>query len=287
MSDSKVNPAPHSYREFLAQIKDTGVAKQNRFHISLPRPNKLEGTGIGASLFSSANSTNRMLHLMCKSVVVPGMTIATQPLRLTGEAIEIPYDRTYGAATISFYVDRNFYVRQFFNDWLDTIQSPKTRILSYYDDIVTNIQIFVESVDGQTRYKQILHEALPKSVGELTLDHANNDLMVIDVTFDYRFYETSLLSDGSNGANGIGDTRGGGQQRTPVDISDLFSGRSSFNGSDSDYEKLVSFYKNDIHGFQQAVSSTQGTVNGFSTLDPEYGLNNTSLFGGETRSYRI
>lgn len=171
-----------SYQEFIGNIKKSGVARQNRFEVMISPPAILDATDIQTVL------------LMCKSVSVPGVTISSTPVRTTGETIEAAYDRTFGAASLTFYVDTDMKIRYFFDEWINSIQSPTTRIFSYPKEYKSpQIEINVLRLDDSPSYTITLFDAFPKSIGDLSLSGDDNNIMTLNVTFDYRYYTTSIL----------------------------------------------------------------------------------------------
>lgn len=113
--------ARFSYQEFVSNIGDSGLAFQNRFEINISKPK-----GLNVQL------NDPVIHMLCKSVSVPGINIATSQERLTGEAVEIPYDRNFAPAMMTFYTPNDFENKLFFDRWIDIIQDPKTRAVGYY-----------------------------------------------------------------------------------------------------------------------------------------------------------
>lgn len=166
------------YKNFLARVKETGLAVQNRFHVVFPNPSVMSGWG----------DSNKKISLMCKSVSVPGVGLATSPERITGEVREIVNDRVFGAASFVFWNESDFNTRDYFEAWVDGIQDPKTRILAYYNDIKTDIEVTVLDKMDKPRYKITLYAAHPKSIGALTIDNEQTGIMTFDVSMDYHHY---------------------------------------------------------------------------------------------------
>ena len=171
------------YKNFLARVKETGLAVQNRFHVVFPNP----------TVMSKWGDANKKISLMCKSFSVPGIGLATSPERLTGEVREMINDRVFGAASFVFWNESDFNTRDYFEKWIDGIQNPKTRILAYYNDIKTDIEVTVLDKMDKPRYKITLHAAHPKSIGSLTLDNEQTGIMVFDVSMDYHHYSMVRL----------------------------------------------------------------------------------------------
>jgi hypothetical protein len=186
-----------SYQEFLAEIKTKGLAKNNRFAVSMH----------GTPITRFNNDQLRSALLFCDGTQLPGQSYATVPNRTFGELRETPYDRLYEPVTLSFYVDREMQVKYMFDRWMDQIASPGTRKFNYYDDYTATLAISVfdnyaengagfkindvtrdwESSNNET-YVVVLHEAYPKSVSAVQMDSANKDVMKISVTFQYKYW---------------------------------------------------------------------------------------------------
>ena len=161
--------------EFISNVKNRGLAVQNRFWVMIPPPVIMA-------------KDNREISVFCKSVTIPGVNIATSSERLTGEVSEIPYDRNFGMASMIFWNRADFDTRDYFERWIDGIQNPRTRILSYYNDYKSDIQVTVLDKMDVPKYRVKLHSAHPKSVGALSLDNDTPGVMSFDVQFDYKYY---------------------------------------------------------------------------------------------------
>ena len=168
------------YREFVSNIKTRGLAVQNRFWVMIPAPKIL-------------SRDNKDIAIFCKSVNLPGVNIASTSERLTGEVREIPYDRNFGPASFLFWNRSDFDTREYFERWIDGIQDPTTRILSYYNDIKSDIVVTVLDKMDKPQFKVTLLAAHPKSVGSLVLDNEMPGAMQFDVQFDYHHYKLEKL----------------------------------------------------------------------------------------------
>lgn len=180
-----------NYSEFVTFVKGDGLARQNRFYIDMAVPSL---KGQYSTLWSDMQSLKNMV-MLCKSVNIPGVNVTTAEVRTTGEVTNVPYDRNFGSATFTFYVDRQMIVRMMFDDWIASIQDPDNRTFGWYKDFVSEYaEVFVlpKSETGAV-YAIKLHELMPKSIGNLSLDQSSNDIMTVDVTFDYRNYTTRII----------------------------------------------------------------------------------------------
>ena len=181
-----------SYEQFRSSIKAEGLARQNRFYVEIAPPKTMQGSALGNSL--------RYVLLRCKSVQVPGVSLASTPERIVGEQIEKPYDRHFGSATMMFYMDQKFIGREFFERWVDSIQNSKTRTIGWYDDFVSGeINVKVLDMNEALKMTMVLHDAHPKTIGTLQLDNSDPGVMTFDVTFDYRYYTTKYSTKDGGG----------------------------------------------------------------------------------------
>lgn len=172
-----------SYDQFKSQIAKEGLARQNRFEVLISPPN-----------FYPAE--NEKISLYCQSVSIPGVNVASDAVRLMGEVVEIPYDRTFSGANMSFYVDSRMDVRKYFDDWINEIQNTVRRTFSYPDDFKSReIKVTVLKLDDTPVYSITMYDAFPKSLGQLSLSNDSTGVMTFDVSFDYRYYTTEQLAD--------------------------------------------------------------------------------------------
>lgn len=244
-----------SYSEFKEFVKKDGMALQNRFYINIAMPVL---SGESSIDFNSSGPKSKNLHLLCKSVSIPGVNIVSAPIRDFGETFEAPYDRTFGEATLSFYVDRQMYVRKFFDDWINTIQNPDTREIGYYKSYISKeVSVYVIDKMNRVTYSLTMYDAHPKSISNgLSLDQGVNDVMTIDVSLAFHYYKTKLLSQNSSDGQ----------------ITNIYS---------EDNTGPSELYINDFFGFQNSVEQTPGalTTVGAPVSDP------TVLMGKVYRVY--
>jgi hypothetical protein len=184
------------YDNFLSFVKEDGLAKQNRFEVDIAMPPALVARGYN----------NRNLTLLTKSVSVPGVNIATGEIRVVGEIMPFPYDRTFGGATVTFYVDKRFNVRKIFEDWVDAIQDPNTRLLGWYNDTISDIKVLVMDKQENINFEIQLFEVRPKTLGALSLDQGTGEMMTFDVTFDFKYYRTYYSNQPSNETVSVTDS---------------------------------------------------------------------------------
>ena len=165
---------------FIAEIKRAGLARQNRFTVSI-------GSRTGSS-------NGRIVELFCEQASLPSLSYSTQGVRSYGETREVVYDRNFEAIELTFLVDKNMEVKTYFDKWMDSIINPETRNPTYYDDYVREIVITVQDVKDNDTYRVVLCEAYPKTVGAISLDYNSKDIMKLQVTFEYKYHKNIQTS---------------------------------------------------------------------------------------------
>ena len=172
--------------EFISKVKSTGLAKTNRYRVTIATP----------SLMTGFMNSGRLITLFCESTSLPGQVIATTEQRIMGETREFPYSKFYDNITLSFYIDNNFEVKGFFDNWLNSVSNTQNKITSYYKDyIAPTVLIEVLPMDSEvSTYSITLHEAYPKGISPIQLSADSRDIAKIGVSLNYKYYTTSHVA---------------------------------------------------------------------------------------------
>lgn len=198
--------------DFISLIKTKGLARINRYDVMITFPNP------GADI-------KQIATLFCDSVNLPGSNIATSPMRTYGEIREMPYEKMYDSITFSFYVDSDLQIKKAFEDWQDLIVDPDSRTLGYYEDYITDIDIFVRNVDDSVPYKVTLFECYPKTLNSIQLDTAGREVMKMTVVMQYKYWRSEQIKQ-----SGLTTDQISGPPPSPPQGSNTGSGYSYGNG---------------------------------------------------------
>lgn len=212
-------------REFIGNVKQ-GLARTSHFGVSFNRPKCLDGNTFTGDLIQK-------VHLFCEQTQLPSLNVNTTPIRTWGETREMPYDRTFDPVNFTFYVDKEMRVKLFFDQWISSIQDYKTRHMSFYEDFTVDVNVEVFDVSGTSRYRVSLKEAYPKTISAVEMNYGGKDVMRVQVTFAYRYWETNRLTSVSS-ASGVN------QQSTSVVIPDsAVVPNKTFNASATDWQNTL------------------------------------------------
>ena len=162
-------------KNFISLVKTEGLMRTSRYSIVLSPPKDMRG-----------QRDMRKIQLFCSDVQIPGVTLSTTQIRMFGEVRESPYEKMFDNITLSFYVDNNMKVKQFFDDWMGIIQSPSSRNFGYYKNYITDMILSVEDTKDRKRYEVRLFECYPKNVGGISMAHESKEVMKLQVSMNYK-----------------------------------------------------------------------------------------------------
>ena len=190
--------------------KKGGLAKANRFNVMFTPPSgglfnfNLQGI-ISSAISGTYNPKNlindpRDIALLCDSVVIPGKQISTIEQQTLREVVKIPYGYITDDVALSFLLTNDYYIKNMFDTWINTIVDKDKYCIAYKKDIVTDV--IIQQLDEQNTpiYGVKLEGAFPVSMSEISLSNENeNTISRLNVSFAYDRYvpEGALSSTGS------------------------------------------------------------------------------------------
>jgi hypothetical protein len=111
--------------------------------------------------------------------------------------------RNYDQWTVSFTVDKDAKIRAAFANWMDLILDPLTNRHAYPDEYMVPVQtVTLIGLDLTDLMAYNLYYAWPSSVGEVSLDYANSDFAMFDVTYSYVYFKTLAANTPSQALRG-------------------------------------------------------------------------------------
>ena len=157
-----------------------GYAVPNRFEviITAPTPNYAE---------------QKRISMRCESINLPGRNLATmEDTNIYGPTREIVNGVTYAEdITMTFQAGSGLEERVFFEEWQALAFDERSWNVSYYNDYISTVDVYVLDRQDNRRFGLKLHEAFPKTIAGTDLSQsANNELVKISVTFSFRYWTT-------------------------------------------------------------------------------------------------
>lgn len=217
-----------SINNFLSEVKRSGFAKQSRYMvlIDLPRGPSANSNGVvnpfsqdffrvpqrndGAS-FSPQGSY--LASLYCEATSLPSLNIDSKVNKVYGPGREIPYGRSYTPVNLTFYIDRDYIIKKFFDTWMASIFNKDTGHMNYYNEYISQVHILAldtTSTDSpRARYQCTLVEAYPKTMAEVSYTAGGTDVARLQISMQYRHWvESTNASSPQSVQQGIGAMAG-------------------------------------------------------------------------------
>lgn len=181
-----------SLSNFTQEVKSRNLARPNRFEVIFAAP---------ASITDGGLEKARLVSLFCEISNLPGIAVTTKGQRIYGPAYQRPISLEYGGEAISmtFYVDKDFTVKSFFDNWIFSIVNPNNFNVSYdensgnagFKKYTTDITINQLDEQNKITYSVKLIEAFPKVINMMDLNMSStNQVHKLNVTFGYRKWTT-------------------------------------------------------------------------------------------------
>ena len=231
--------------DFISNIRSRSLARQNRFTVAI------EG-GIAQD--------KDLVELFCEQAVLPGLNFASQPTRSFGEQREVVYDRNFESIQLTFLVDREMKVKQFFDEWSNQIINPDSRLVGYYINYIRNITIITQDIEDGDTYYCFLKEAYPKTIGVVQLDNNSKDVMKLQVIFNYKFHENSLRPALGNSTSDMFK-----QDTTQRNLTQKMG--NYLNGSFSNGMSIPAIYYDSYQQYQENLNDRLSITNALSEIE--------------------
>lgn len=174
-----MSKAHFSLDRFRTEILTNSLARNNRFEVLINPPVFLRQYGDKVSLLAEQAS-------------LPMLNIAVKSHKIFGPSYQRPFTSEYGGEgmPMTFHVDRNMVVRNFFEDWMHGIINPVTFTTIYQDQYIGSVEIRQLDEQDTITYAVRLLEAFPRNLNLMDLNHSSsNQTHRLNILFAYRYWE--------------------------------------------------------------------------------------------------
>ncbi len=143
---------------------------------------------------SVQNANGRRVRAFCNAISMPDREIVMKEVKHNGPARNIAYDFKSGDITATFFADKFLRERTYFELWQKSAFSTASFNYNYYDDYVTNLNIFQlgQYASRQERdditYGVQLIDCFPKVLGPIEYSAETNTVQTFNVTFGFRYW---------------------------------------------------------------------------------------------------
>jgi len=174
-----------------------GYARPSRYEVEIALP-----SGINQDVMDKANGSlndpvnllqrsiigggfngTRKMSLRCDQISFPGKNLRTTPTTAIdyGPPREMAQGAIFGEVTLSFYASSDHRERVLIQEWQELIfntnRSSKEDVydVNYYNNYIGQIDVFQLNELDERTYAVSIHEAYPKSVNAIELNHSSTN----------------------------------------------------------------------------------------------------------------
>ena len=183
--------ASFTLKNFLAEVRKSGLARPNRFEILIQPPAGL------------ASTDQQLVSLMADATLLPGKRVLTGRQQLFGPPEFFPVGVDYGgdSLNITFIVDRELRTKLFFDGWLDQIVSPTQstnpawHTTRYRSDYIGRIVINQLDESDTVVYSVTVYGLFPIAINPMQMDNnLTGTIHKLNVTFNYRYWDINNIA---------------------------------------------------------------------------------------------
>ncbi len=174
-----------SVDNFRSTLTD-GLASQSRWRVHLPTLQNHRKVGGGDVSAYPSQITNTL----CTSAIIPGKEISTINRQVGLTNIRIAAGFEPGTASLSFYLDNRYILRNYFQDWVDCVVSPTPPFeVGLFKDYKDDVTIHQLDRNEQVRYSVKMVDCYPTNVGEIELNNQpQSAALELRVNLYYKYY---------------------------------------------------------------------------------------------------
>jgi hypothetical protein len=161
-------------------------------------------TGARAYLFYikpmlPSSVTNRLgsqskISYLVRSSMLPDNTLEEIPASWQGYDYKVAGKYTFMDWTVTFNVDLAANLYKMFIDWQRLIHDPSSNVHRTPNEYFADQELQLLGLSGSPIMQYKLYGAWPKTVGQISLDYAQNDYAMFDVTFSYQYHLCDSIS---------------------------------------------------------------------------------------------
>lgn len=162
-----------------------GLAKSCRFAVRIDPPRLAAGA-------RTATSVIRDLTYLCEATEFPGRGFNSIDLRYYGPSFKVPSQTVYEDINMTFLCRNDSIEREFFDDWMESINPTSTFDFNYKDSYSTTITLFQFTEESlgyngppKAMYAFALYEAYPTLVNPQPVTWADDGIQRLTVSFTY------------------------------------------------------------------------------------------------------
>ena len=207
--------ATSNVSSFLSVIGQ-GV-KPNMFNVDIQFPAGFSDAIASDFAVSSLGNTNtaseiELSSILCKSAALPGSNLGVIEVPFRGRTVKIAGDRTFDTWTATFFNDKDFKLRAFFEQWANSINTHEgntsplftpNNSTGYTADLGVKQLEKDASEEGAILRQYTLHYCFPTNVSPIDLAYDSND-QIEEFTVEWQYSYFTAEGGSRAGVSGLG-----------------------------------------------------------------------------------
>jgi len=153
-----------------------------------------------------ASADQSLVNILCKSAALPGSNLGVIEVPFRGRTVKIAGDRTFDTWSVTFFNDKDFKSRAFFELWMDNINTheantaPLFRPQSSAGGYMANLEVRqlekTKAENGEVIRTYKLWHCFPTSVGQIDLAYDSND-QIEEFTVEFQMSYWTATGEGA------------------------------------------------------------------------------------------
>ena len=153
-----------------------------------------------------ASADQSLVNILCKSAALPGSNLGVIEVPFRGRTVKIAGDRTFDTWSVTFFNDKDFKSRSFFELWMDNINTheantaPLFRPQSSAGGYMANLEVKqlekTKAENGEIIRTYKLWHCFPTSVGQIDLAYDSND-QIEEFTVEFQMSYWTATGEGA------------------------------------------------------------------------------------------
>jgi hypothetical protein len=161
-------------KRIVGHVSDNPLLEPNRFEVIIS---------------SSKISIHKDILFNCHRCDIPGHNIGSFDHSVIGPTRKIPNEEIYDQLSMTFYNNYHLDELKVMNRWMKMIGGNSSWRISYYNDIVADMQINIYDLKEKLTSKIKVFEAYPIGYSEVEFSYAGELPSEITINWTYHSYE--------------------------------------------------------------------------------------------------
>tara|TARA_Y100000022_G_scaffold126595_1_gene109586 strand:- start:118 stop:651 length:534 start_codon:yes stop_codon:yes gene_type:complete len=160
---------------------------------------------------TKTSEEQKLTNILCKSAALPGSNLGVIEVPFRGRTVKIAGDRTFDTWTATFFNDKDFKLRSFFEEWANQINTHEANTSPLFkpnntDGYTAELKVRQlekdDSAEGSSLREYTLFYCFPTNVSQIDLAYDSNDqIEEFTVEWQYSYFQAASGSGARDGVS--------------------------------------------------------------------------------------